>query len=104
MSSRAYLLALAALLVMVPFARGQEAEPARAAPQPVAAAAPTAAGAAARAITVFVDARLGARKDGAARAISARHAQMEAEGWRFAHLAPFVENGDLVGFFVTYVR
>lgn len=102
MRSTTVLVALAALLAFAPEARGQQTEPARAAP---AASAAEAAGAGAtRATTVFVDARLGSRKDGAARAISARHAQMEAQGWRFAHLAPYSENGDLVGFFVTYVR
>jgi hypothetical protein len=29
---------------------------------------------------------------------------MEAKGWRFMNLETYTENGDLVGFFVTYVK
>lgn len=29
---------------------------------------------------------------------------MEAKGWRFLDLDTYTENGDLVGFFVTYVK
>ena len=54
--------------------------------------------------TVFVDANFGSRKAGAAKQLNAKHAEMAAQGWKFAGLAPYNENGDLVGFFVTYVR
>jgi hypothetical protein len=54
--------------------------------------------------TVFVDANFGARKGGAAKQLNEKHAEMAVQGWKFAGLAPYTENGDLVGFFVTYVR
>jgi hypothetical protein len=71
-----------------------------------AAAAPAEAPAAGKTVatTVFVDAQGGSRKEGSAKRINKSHADMEAKGWRFADLEPYTENGDLVGFFVTYVK
>jgi hypothetical protein len=57
-----------------------------------------------RATTVYVDAQAGMRTNGSAKRLNAKHAEMEAQGWRFASLEAYNENGDLVGFFVTYVR
>lgn len=89
-------IAVVALLPLLPVAAAQQ--PAQ---QPVGQPEPRRA---VSATTVFVDANFGVRKNGAARALTQKHAEMEAQGWRFAHLAPYMENGDLVGFFVTYVR
>ena len=96
---------LAALLALVqPQVQGQQPAPAGVSPSGQAASAAAQPVAATRAITVFVDANFGGRKNGAAKAISRKHEEMAAQGWRFAHLAPYTENGDLVGFFVTYLR
>lgn len=96
MSSRLSIVAAFALLAFAPLAQGQQAEPGR--------GQGSASAAATQATTVFVDASFGGRKNGAAKALSAKHAEMEAQGWRFGHLAVYTENGDLVGFFVTYLR
>jgi hypothetical protein len=32
------------------------------------------------------------------------HAEYAARGYRFVAMSPYNENGDLVGFFVTYAR
>ncbi|MGB8636448.1 MAG: hypothetical protein WCD66_07655 [Rhodanobacteraceae bacterium] len=55
-------------------------------------------------ITVFVDATFGFRKDHMARKLSKSHAEYAADGYHFADMNPYVENGDLEGFFVTYTR
>jgi hypothetical protein len=57
-----------------------------------------------RATTVFVNTVIGSRTGGSAKRINESHAEMEAKGWRFMNLETYTENGDLVGFFVTYVR
>lgn len=55
-------------------------------------------------ITVFQDvSRLG-RRDGAAKNMTEKHAEMARSGWRFADMEVYVENGDLEGFFLTYTR
>lgn len=106
MSSPRFAAASAAVLAMVAVAQAQQASPPGVARPALAAEAPVpvSAVAAAKATTVFVDANFGARKSSAAKALSRKHEEMEAQGWRFAHLAPYTENGDLVGFFVTYLR
>ncbi len=73
------------------------------------AAAPAVAAAAAsagwtKATTVFVNTVMGSRTGGSAKRINEMHAEMEAKGWRFMSLETYTENGDLVGFFVTYVK
>ena len=55
-------------------------------------------------VTVFVDATFGFRKKHMASQLTKSHARYEAMGYRFADMEPYVENGDLVGFFVTYTR
>lgn len=55
-------------------------------------------------VTVFVDAHFGMREKGAAEALTRSHSNFAAKGYRFASLAPYDENGDLQGFFVTYTR
>ena len=57
-----------------------------------------------KATTVFVNTVLGSRTGGSAKRINETHAEMEAKGWRFMSLETYSENGDLVGFFVTYVK
>lgn len=52
-------------------------------------------------VTVFIS------KGGASSVIKAAnemHAKMEAEGWKYADMNVYIENGDLQGLFVTYVR
>lgn len=55
-------------------------------------------------VTVFVDATFGFRKKHMATQLTRSHAEYAAKGYRFAAMSPYNENGDLVGFFVTYVR
>jgi hypothetical protein len=38
------------------------------------------------------------------KAINKLHAKMEAEGWTYSDMEVYVEDGDLEGIFVTYVR
>lgn len=97
-SAASLLLALAAL--------GAQAQ--SPATSPVPATLPAAAVAApagwTKATTVFVNTVLGSRTGGSAKRINESHAEMEAKGWRFMSLETYTENGDLVGFFVTYVK
>lgn len=74
------------------------------APASVAPAAPAPAATWTKATTVFVNTVVGSRTGGSARRINESHAEMEAKGWRFLDLEAYTENGDLVGFFVTYVK
>ena len=55
-------------------------------------------------VTVFVDATLGFRKKHMANQLTKSHADYAARGYRYVDMAPYVENGDLVGFFVTYTK
>ncbi len=56
------------------------------------------------AITVFHDvSRLG-RKDRAAKVMTNKHADMAREGWHFADMEVYIENGDLEGFYLSYTR
>ncbi len=55
-------------------------------------------------VTVFVDATFGFRKNHMASKLSKSHAEYAARGYRFVDMSPYNENGDLVGFFVTYTR
>jgi hypothetical protein len=57
-----------------------------------------------QAITVFQDVSGVGRKDRAARNMSRKHAAMAEDGWRFADMEVYTENGDLEGFYLTYVR
>lgn len=56
------------------------------------------------AITVFQDVSRIGRKDGAAKNITQKHQEMARERWRFVDVEPYTENGDLEGFYVSYVR
>jgi len=55
-------------------------------------------------VTVFVDATLGFRKNHMASKLTKSHAEYAARGYHFVDLEAYNENGDLVGFFVTYAR
>ncbi|KGI77327.1 hypothetical protein [Oleiagrimonas soli] len=57
-----------------------------------------------RTVTVFVDATFGMRKNHMARKLTKSEAEYAAKGYRFAQMVAYNENGDLEGFFVTYVR
>lgn len=56
------------------------------------------------AITIYVDANWGSRTDGAAKALTRAHAAFAAQGYELVDVAPYDENGDLQGFFVSYRR
>jgi hypothetical protein len=56
------------------------------------------------AVTVFQDVSRVGRKDRAASNISRRHDEMARQGWRFVGLESYIENGDLEGFYLSYVR
>lgn len=55
-------------------------------------------------VTVFVDATFGMRKNHMARKLTKSEAEYAAKGYHFAQMVAYTENGDLEGFFVTYVR
>ncbi|HET6806552.1 MAG TPA: hypothetical protein VFH59_14050 [Frateuria sp.] len=55
-------------------------------------------------VTVFVDATFGFRKNHMASKLTRTHAEYAARGYHFVDMEPYNENGDLVGFFVTYAR
>lgn len=63
-----------------------------------------AAAAAMPAVTIFVDASWGFRKQGAANSLSEAHGAFYARGYHVVSVQPYVENSDLIGFFVTYER
>jgi hypothetical protein len=44
------------------------------------------------------------RKDHLAGQLTKSHADFAARGYRYVDMAPYNENGDLVGVFVTYSR
>ncbi len=56
------------------------------------------------AVSVFVDATFGMRKDGAAKELTEAHAAFAAQGYMVVDVVGYTENGDLQGFFVTYRR
>lgn len=56
------------------------------------------------AVTIWVEASWGFRKQGAANDLSDAHRAFTARGYRVASVEPYIENGDLQGFFVTYQK
>lgn len=56
------------------------------------------------AITVFQDVSRFGRKKRAAENMTKQHAEMALEGWRLADMEIYIENGDLEGFFLSYIR
>lgn len=55
-----------------------------------------------QAVTVFVDATFGFRKNHMANEITKSNAKYAAKGYHYVDMAAYTENGDLQGFFVTY--
>ncbi len=64
----------------------------------------TTTGSSPESVTVFVDATLGFRKKHLASKLTRSHAEFAARGYHFADMQNYVENGDLVGVFVTYTQ
>ena len=56
------------------------------------------------AVTIWVDATWGFRKSGAANDLSVAHKAFYDAGYHVVGVQPYIENGDLQGFFVTYER
>jgi hypothetical protein len=56
------------------------------------------------AATIWVDASWGFRNQGAANALSRAHQAFATRGYRVQSVEPYIENGDLQGFFVTYQK
>lgn len=54
--------------------------------------------------TVYLDVGGLGRKGRAAEKLTVLHRERAAAGWTFASLDPYLENGDLQGFWVTYVQ
>ena len=56
------------------------------------------------AVTIWVDATWGFRNQGAANDLTRAHAAFAARGYKVVSVQPYIENGDLQGFFVTYQK
>ncbi len=56
------------------------------------------------AVTIYVDATLGMRKDRAAAALTRAHDAFARHSYQVIDVSTYNENGDLQGFFVTYRR
>ncbi len=54
--------------------------------------------------TVFVDISVFGRKNKAAKRMTKMHLEYAREGWTVQDVSIYTENGDLQGFFVTYVK
>jgi len=57
-----------------------------------------------QAVTIWVDVTWGFRNQGAANALNRAHAAFATHGYRVQGVEPYIENGDLQGFFVTYQK
>ncbi|MFS8063884.1 MAG: hypothetical protein ACMG5Z_04765 [Luteimonas sp.] len=55
-------------------------------------------------VTIWVDASWGFRHQGAANSLSDSHQAFTSRGYKVVDVAPYIENGDLQGFFVTYQK
>ena len=56
------------------------------------------------AVTIWIDASWGFRNQGAANDLSKSHNAFAARGYKVVSVEPYIENGDLQGFFVTYQK
>ena len=56
------------------------------------------------AVTIWVDASWGFRNQGAANSLTRAHTAFAGHGYKVVSVAPYIENGDLQGFFVTYQK
>lgn len=57
-----------------------------------------------QAVTIWVGASWGFRTQGSANALNRSHEAFAAQGYRVLSVDPYIENGDLQGFFVTYQK
>ena len=56
------------------------------------------------AVTIWVDASWGFRNQGAANNLTKAHSAFAQHGYKVQSVQPYIENGDLQGFFVTYQK
>jgi hypothetical protein len=56
------------------------------------------------AVTIWIDASWGFRNQGAANDLTKAHSAFAAHGYKVQSVQPYIENGDLQGFFVTYQK
>ncbi len=56
------------------------------------------------AVTIWVDATWGFRNQGSANSLNRAHQAFAKYGYRVTSVDPYIENGDLQGFFVTYQK
>ncbi len=56
------------------------------------------------AVTVWVEASWGMRNQGAANSLTRAHGAFAKYGYKVVSVQPYIENGDLQGFFVTYQK
>ncbi len=56
------------------------------------------------AVTIWIDASWGFRNQGAANDLTQAHKAFAARGYKVVSVEPYIENGDLQGFFVTYQK
>ncbi len=54
--------------------------------------------------TVFMDVGVLGKKDRAAKRMTKQHQEYAKEGWTVADIAVYTDDGDLEGFYVTYVK
>lgn len=54
--------------------------------------------------TVFLDISVFGRRDRAAKRMTQMHQEYAPEGWTLQDVSVYTENGDLEGFFITYVK
>ncbi|MCB1582806.1 MAG: hypothetical protein R3E90_11410 [Marinicella sp.] len=57
-----------------------------------------------QAVTVFVDVTQVTRKHSAARKMTRSHQEFAEQGYELVDVSPYIENGDLEGFFVSYKK
>lgn len=56
------------------------------------------------AVTLWVEATWGMRNQGAANSLTKAHSAFAKYGYKVVSVEPYIENGDLQGFFVTYQK
>ena len=56
------------------------------------------------AVTIWIDASWGFRNQGAANNLSKARQAFAQRGYKVVSVEPYIENGDLQGFFVTYQK
>jgi hypothetical protein len=54
--------------------------------------------------TIFRDSSRFSRRGNAAQNMTEKHDEYTRNGWKFEDMEPYIENGDLEGFFLTYSR